>query len=260
MQKVSHISLRLRICMVASLGLLMACSSTRQRDTAQAPASNDLLELLTGFGESLSKRNFLKAVDYMVPEEKAMMMEAGTVPDDKQKMLLALPLQKLIRHPGIRVENGHIAGIYAVLPNLRQGEAMATMAPDESSENTPLMGAEVGTEDQNLNQNGAESMGLAARPEPIGADEVSESTPTPNPNDPQLQETVNKFFSAVNKKNWTMALALVNDEEKKFLLDDKGRLKESSKQRLSQMDQKNRDALLLQDGKLSGITLLLPSN
>jgi hypothetical protein len=42
-------------------------------------------------------------------------------------------------------------------------------------------------------------------------------------------------------------------------VDDKGRLKESAKQRLTQMDQKNRDALVLQDGKLTGVTLLLPS-
>jgi hypothetical protein len=53
---------------------------------------------------------------------------------------------------------------------------------------------------------------------------------------------------------------MMNEGEKKLLLDDKGRMKESSKQRLSQIDQKNREALILQDGKLTGVTLLLPSD
>jgi hypothetical protein len=63
----------------------------------------------------------------------------------------------------------------------------------------------------------------------------------------------------VNKRNWTSALAMMSEGEKRLLLDDKGRLKESSKQRLTQIDQKNREALILQDGKLMGVTLLLPS-
>lgn len=221
----------------------MACASSR-KETAQAPESDDLLELLTGFGESLSKRNFTKAVDYMVPEEKAMMMEGSSVPPEKQKLLMALPLQKLIRHPTIRVENGKIAGIYNMLPNLNQGQA-GSLASEETS-----------TED------GAAPTETAVAPE--GSDlpldeEAAGTQAASNPNDPRLKETVNKFFSAVNRRNWQSALALMNDSERKLLLDDKGRLKESAKQRLSQMDQKNRDALVLQDGKLIGVTLLLPS-
>ncbi len=227
--------------------VLMACASNKQEPN-KAAASNDLLELLTGFGESLSKRNFDKAVDYMVPEEKAMMLENGQVPADKQKMLLALPLQRLIRHPGIRVENGHIAGIYAVLPNLKQGDAnsMAT-APADNGSAEPAPAAEAGPM-------------AGAAPEGTQTDE-SQGTEqlANNPNDPKLKAAVNKFFSAVNKKNWSSALAMMSDNEKKSLLDEKGRLKESAKQRLGAIDQKNRDALMLQDGKLTGVTLLLPS-
>jgi hypothetical protein len=242
-----------RVCLVAVMGLLMACSSTN-KDVAKAPASDDLLELLTGFGESISKRNFAKAVDYMVPEEKAMMMENGTVPADKQKMLLALPLQKLIRHPAVRVENGHIAGIYSVLPNLRQGDAVpvATAEADGAPSDASPIAEESPTGE-------AKGPMAAAAPDAPSYDDMSASA-TVNPNDPRLKETVNKFFSAVNKRNWSTALAMMNEDEKKLLLDDKGRLKESSKQRLSQMDQKNREALVMQDGKLTGVTLLLPSN
>jgi hypothetical protein len=240
------------------MGLLMACSSSR-KDVAQAPRSNDLLELLTGFGESLSKRNFAKAVDYMVPEEKALMMEGGIVPPDKQKMLLALRLQTLIRHPAIRVQDGHIAGIYSVLPNLRQGEANPVAAgeenlsPDAASKDVDALASE-----------SKGPMGAAPTDATAAAtteDENAYTTVAPsNPNDPQLKSAINKFFSAVNKKNWSSALAMMNDGEKKLLLDDRGRLKESSKQRLAQIDQKNREALILQDGKLTGVTLLLPSD
>jgi len=234
------------------MGLLMACSSTN-KDVAKAPRSDDLLELLTGFGESLSKRNFAKAVDYMVPEEKALMMENGSVPADKQKMLLALPLQKLIRHPAIRVENGHIAGIYSVLPNLRQGDSNPMASNDsstsEASAADPMAAAAKGPMATDANATAAATN-----------DDMSQVQSTASSaSDPQLKQAVNKFFSAVNKRNWSSALAMMNDGERKLLLDDKGRIKESSKQRLAQIDQKNREALILQDGKLTGVTLLLPS-
>jgi hypothetical protein len=234
-----------RVGLVAVVGLLMACASTK-KETAQAPSSDDLLELLTGFGESLSKRNFTKAVDYMVPEEKALMMEGSSVPPEKQKMLMALPLQKLIRHPAVRVENGKIAGIYTLLPNLNQGQAGSL-----ASEETPSEDATVAaTEEPAV----SESSDL-----PISEDADEDQASASNANDPRLKDTVNRFFAAVNRRNWQSALALMNDSERKLLLDDRGRLKESAKQRLTQIDQKNRDALVLQDGKLTGVLLLLPS-
>lgn len=230
------------------MGLLVACA-TSNKEVSQAPRSDDLLELLTGFGESLSKRNFTKAVDYMVPEEKALMLEGGSVPPEKQKMLMALPLQRLIRSPAVRVENGHIAGIYGLLPNLKQGEASANMASNESS----------GVPDSSSASAAAPQGPMASEAAVAPSQEDDMAATAGNPNDPQLKSAVNKFFSAVNRKNWSGALAMMNEGERKLLLDDKGRLKESSKHRLAQIDQKNREALTLQDGKLTGVTLLLPS-
>jgi len=248
---------RSRIGLAAAMGLLVACASSNKETASQAPRSDDLLELLTGFGESLSKRNFTKAVDYMVPEEKALMLEGGVVPPEKQKMLLALPLQRLIRHPSVRVENGHIAGIYGLLPNLKQGEAAANVAsagtdaaPDSASQNTGTVASAP------QGPMASEGAGSPSQEDDMAA---SMAASAGNPNDPQLKAAVNKFFSAVNRKNWSGALAMINENERKFLLDDKGKLKESSKHRLAQIDQKNREALSLQDGKLTGITLLLPS-
>jgi hypothetical protein len=166
------------------MGLLMACSSTK-KDVAEAPRSDDLLELLTGFGESLSKRNFARAVDFMVPEEKALMMESGTVPAEKQKMLLALPLQKLIRHPAIHVENGHIAGIYSVLPNLRQGEAnpMATADESASPEAAGLNGEPLSPEVAR----GPMATDATATAEATNEDMSEVQNAAANSNDPQLK-------------------------------------------------------------------------
>ena len=243
---------RSRIGLVTAMGLLVACA-TSNKEVSQAPRSDDLLELLTGFGESLSKRNFTKAVDYMVPEEKALMLEGGVVPPEKQKMLMALPLQRLIRSPSVRVENGHIAGIYGLLPNLKQGEA-TNMASNESN----------GVPDSSSPGTVAAPQGPMASEAPVAPSQdddmaASMAASAGNPNDPQLKAAVSKFFAAVNRKNWSGALAMMNENERKMLLDDKGKLKESSKHRLAQIDQKNREALTLQDGKLTGVTLLLPS-
>ncbi len=186
----------------------------------------------------------------MVPEEKALMMEGSSVPPEKQKMLMALPLQKLIRHPAIRVQDGKIAGIYTVLPNLNQAQAGSMPAEDTE---TPVADA---------SESSATEARAGADYADMAASESGEEAPAATVatgNDPRLKEAVNKFFTAVNRRNWQGALALMNDSERKLLLDDKGRLKESAKKRLSQIDQANREALVLQDGKLTGVTLLLPS-
>jgi hypothetical protein len=231
-----------RLGLIAVVSLLMACASGR-KETSAVPETDDLLELLTGFGESLSKRNFERAVEYLVPEERALMLEGGSVPADKQRMLMALPLQKLIRHPAVRVENGRIAGIYTVLPNLNQAGS-PELAAEEPAPDGDGMAAETPAEDADVSA--GEETEVAAAPETPQAD-------------PMLKETVSKFFSAVNSRNWTGALALINEGERKLLVDEKGRLKESAKQRLAHIDQQNRGALVLQDGKLTGVTLLLPS-
>jgi hypothetical protein len=240
-----------RIGLAAALGILVACASSNKNEAAQAPRSDDLLELLTGFGESLSKRNFTKAVDYMVPEEKALMLEGGSVPPEKQKLLMALPLQRLIRSPSVRVENGHIAGIYGMLPNLRQGEAMSNMAANDSSGSSASPSGDIGAQGP---------MAAGGPAEPAGEDADETAMASSGAADPQLKSAVSKFFAAVNRKNWSSAVSMINENERKLLLDDKGRLKESAKHRLAQIDQKNREALTLQDGKLTGVTLLLPND
>jgi hypothetical protein len=127
--------------------LVTGCASTQKEEAAvegeeaqvaEAPVkgSSDILELLTGFGESVSRRNFDRAVAYLVPEERAKILDAnGKVPENRQKDLMALPLQRLIRTPTVKVENNFLSGIYDQLPSNRlKAEAKdSASATDEAA-------------------------------------------------------------------------------------------------------------------------------
>jgi hypothetical protein len=236
----------------AAFCLLTACSSSR-KDPNVPQGSTDILDLLTGFGESVSKRDYNKAVGYLVPEERAQLTDSrGQVPEDKQKALSSLRLARLIRMPGVRVENGYLAGIYNILP-LNEGVRPASESGDDpvlgdGSSQPESQEVEQGTEETASEESAASSDDMYGMP--------ATSKPAENP---ELTEAVNKFFKAVSQKNWQVALSMMNDNEKKILTDDKGRLKETSKARLKNIDASGKEALTLQEGKLTGVTLLLPA-
>jgi hypothetical protein len=229
-----------RIAAVLAAGLLFsACASSGGRETSAAPpvtGSDDILDLLTGFGESISKRNFNRAVQYLVPEDRARILNPqDQVPEDMQKALMALPLQRLTRISSVRVENGYLAGIYGLLD----------VGPQEAARNSEDI-AEVDPDGASGEEMAVETPLEEAEPAGTGREAA------------ELNRAVQEFFSAVRQKDWNAALSLMNENEKKALLDDKGRLKDSAKERLSRIDAANRNALVLQEGKLTGVTLLLP--
>ncbi len=220
-------------------GLLLACASNQQSVTQpNMPAkSDDILTLLTGFGESLSKRDFVFAVNHLTPKEREQILDArGQVPEAKRQQLAALNLQRLIRLPSVRVEDGRLAGIYEMLPNLNQGEGVTLSADDESSQFSVLDPL-----DPDAMENAAQAQ----------ADAAQDKT--------ELNETINRFFAAVKSQNWNDALALLNENERRLFVDNRGQISEDAKARFSQMDKSHPGALALKDGKLLGITLLLPS-
>lgn len=229
--------------------LLLACFGCASNQRAQeAPRSQDLLELLTGFGESLSKRNFALAADYLVPEDKAMLVdERGRVPEDKQRAMQALPLQRLLNHPRVRVEEGRIAGIYALLPNLSQGKAVALGAEGDSAA-SPEYQALFG-ERGSASAEGGMPAEMPAGEAPFSSD--------PTAYDRQLAE---EFFAAVTRRKWAEALGYVHETERQRLVDEKGRVTEKTKRRLARLQQDDLRALLLVDGKLTGVTLVLPDD
>jgi hypothetical protein len=242
----------------ASVCLLTACSSTR-KDSSPPTGSNDILDLLTGFGESVSKRDYSKAVGYLVPEERAQLIDSrGQVPEEKQKALSSLRLARLIRMPGVRVENGYLAGIYDLLPlDQAGGYAPEGYADPALSQNSESLSDSAASEME------ADSEGQAEGEMASGEEDYeSFANSQPSQSNPKqdLTKAVNKFFKAVAEKNWQTALSMMNENERKILLDDKGRIKEASKTRLKNIDTNGKEALILQDGKLTGVTLLLPAD
>ncbi len=117
--------MKLRATLITTVLLLWGCASNKDKNDAaalQVKGSNDILDLLTGFGESVSRRNFERAVQYLVPEDRAKILDAqGHVPEDKQRAMTALSLQRLIRTPGVRVEGGYLAGIYDIIAREEAG-------------------------------------------------------------------------------------------------------------------------------------------
>jgi|GEM_PF-2302652 len=236
--------------LLALTAFFMACSSSR-KENAPNPGSNDILDLLTGFGESISKRDFKQAVGYLTPSERSMILDAnGEVPPGKQDALASLRLARLIRMPSVHVEGGYLAGIYEILPLDASGQAVANEAP-------PM-------ENEFSGDDAAGAYGQVANPEGNGTEAVAMTEPDLEAQEAakdkeELNQAVNQFFKAVSQKNWNAALAMVNENERKILVDDKGKLKEDSKSRLQHLDTDGKEALTLQDGKLTGITLLLPA-
>lgn len=238
---------------LASAFWLSACSSTR-KDPNQPAGSTDILDLLTGFGESISKRDYNKAVGYLVPEERAQLTDSrGQVPEDKQKALSNLRLARLIRMPGVRVENGYLAGIYNLLPNEHAPETASSGGEAGEGYDAALEG--MGSETAQLGSEG-EAATEGEDESALASSENNMGSAQPNP---ALNQAVDKFFKAIAQKNWNAALNLMNENERRALTDDKGRLKDVSKARLQNIDTGAKEALTLQDGKLIGVTLLLPS-
>ncbi len=228
-----------RFVVVAMTASLLACASNRG-STAQSnmpPQNDDLLTLLTGFGESISKKDFLYAVNHLTPNEREQILDArGQVPEEKQNQLQALELQRLIRLPSVRVVEGRLAGIVELLPNLRQGDGV-TLSEEAGSEQTSSLDPLDPAADLEASQE-------------VAAADVTQS---------ELQETVGKFFSAVSAQNWKGALALINENERKLFVDAKGNISEDAKQRLAKIDRSNPQAFAMKDGTLVGVTLLLPA-
>ena len=119
-----------RLYVSAVILFLVGCSSTQReaaiegektRVSIPVKGSGDFMELLTGFGEAISHRDFDRAVAHLIPFERALILDAnGNVPASRKKDLMALPLHKLIRSPTVRVENNYLAGIYDLLPSVRE--------------------------------------------------------------------------------------------------------------------------------------------
>jgi hypothetical protein len=120
--------MRFRVFCLVPMIVLLACSGTRLDDGSRIdPDKEKLIDALTVFVEAVQGDRFEKAMGYLTLEEKAKMTEGtGQVSPPVQKQLKALRLSTLASKPGVHLEKGKLAGIYAWLPNIERsvpGEA-----------------------------------------------------------------------------------------------------------------------------------------
>ncbi len=98
---------------------LTACGGSRPHEEAIDPDKADLIDALTLFVEAVQADRFEKALEYLTPDEKRRMLDAGNQPSpDIKRRLKALCLSTLAQKTSVRLQGGKVEGIYDQLPTL----------------------------------------------------------------------------------------------------------------------------------------------
>lgn len=209
--------------------LLAACAGDKRR-AFQPKRGNDRLEVLTTFTLALSKRDFATAADMMSPADRSRLLgEDGQVMPGYQERLRALRLTTMAQNPLISIEEGRIRGLYDLLPVLDQGPPVESMA--------------IAT--------GAPSGNPAIPAAPAaGEDELDRR---------ELRAATDAFFRSVRDQQWKKALSMVNPGERQVFLRSDGKIKAAATRRLAAIDTSSWEALDMDEGKLSGVVLIIPA-
>lgn len=108
-----------RITAGALLLGLLACGGSRPQEDAIDPDKAELIDALTLFVEAVQADRFERALEYLTPEERRRMLDAGNQPSaDIKRRLKALRLSTLAQKPTVRLQGGKVEGIYDQLPSL----------------------------------------------------------------------------------------------------------------------------------------------
>lgn len=119
---------------LAILGLA-ACGGTRPGEDAIDPDKAELIDALTLFVEAVQADRFERALEYLTPDERRRMLDAGSQPSpDIKRRLKALRLSTLAQKPSVRLQGGKVEGIYDQLPSLGP---LPEAAKDGTSERAP---------------------------------------------------------------------------------------------------------------------------
>lgn len=230
---------------LVSLALLGAGCSPAPRTKVAFGKETDRLEVLTTFTLAVSKRDFHSATLLIDPSERGLFLDdKGIMRAEFQERLRAMRRTTLMNNPAITVSQGRILGIYGVMPMLEHGTP-ANVATEESGADSAGATVEVSTEDSMEVSAGAE----ADLPAEAGHDGDKDA----------LRKAADTFFQSVRAGKWNQALGLVNAREKEAFVRPDGKLKEGTRQRLSAIDTSSWEALALEEGKLSGVILLIPA-
>lgn len=98
---------------------LTACGGSKPGEDAIDPDKEDLIDALTLFVEAVQADRFEKAFEYLTPDEKRRMLDAGDQPSaDIKRRLKALRLSTLAQKTSVRLQGGKVEGIFEQLPTL----------------------------------------------------------------------------------------------------------------------------------------------
>ncbi len=131
--------------------ILFGCSSNKPKSASDGTSK---LDVLTDFSVAINENNFMKAINFLVEEDRLQLLSGGSVTDMAQKQLKALRLQKLIKDRRIGMREGKLTGIVMVMPKLEfitKGSAELppeelAPAPEEASGTPPAAPGSIETE------------------------------------------------------------------------------------------------------------------
>lgn len=208
----------------AALALLSACAGKPR--TAFESGDRGRLEILTNYTLALSKRDFRAAAAMLAPVDRERLLGAdGLVRPEYRDRLRAMRRSTLVSNPLVAIEDGRIRGIYDLLPVLEQGEPAPVFAdvPADAPPEAPL---------------------------PVLDDE---------PGREELRAATAAFFRSVRARDYRKAMGMLAPDERRVFLREDGRVKDEARRRLAAVDTSAWDALTLEDGKLTGVVLIIPS-
>lgn len=108
-------SLTVLLVFFLNLGL-WSCSSSKKNQNPEE-LKNQLLEKLTDFSIAINEEKFEKAVNLLEPTEASQLKNTnGEISEESKKRLRALKLQRLITNKELKLIDGKIAGVLAMLP------------------------------------------------------------------------------------------------------------------------------------------------
>lgn len=206
--------------LASGLMLLAGCAGAPRKPFETG--NPDRLEILTNYTLSLSKRDFEGAVAKLAPPDRDRLLGAdGKVRPEFQDRLRAMRLTTLVANPMVTLEQGRIRGIYDLLPVIEQGEPAPVVVDLPLDEPARVLDEEPGRED--------------------------------------LRAATAAFFRSVREREYKKAVGMLAPEERRVFLREDGRVKEAARRRLAAIDTSAWDALTLEEGKLTGVVLIIPS-
>ena len=204
----------------AALLLLAGCAGNPRK--AFETGTPDRLEILTNYTLSLSKRDFEGAAARLAPADRERLLGSdGKVRAEFQDRLRAMRLSTLAANPLVTLEQGRIRGIFDLLPVIVQGD-----------------------------------------PSPVVMDAPVEAPARASEGEPgreELRAASMAFFRSVRARDYRKAVGMLAPGERRVFLREDGAVKETARRRLAAIDTSAWDAMTLEEGKLTGVVLIIPS-